>query len=186
MVGYTLALVGVLAAIVQGGLIKKIVGALGERNALLFGLVCGTLGFLLYGLAPTGWWFWLAMPVAAFWGVANPAAQAIMTHQVDPREQGRLQGAVASLSSVAGIIAPTIFTRIFAAVTEAHWHDVRVGATFFLASLMVGAGLIVALRITAHMPSTTALPAGAAAVAEVEESAANAELQAPVGDEPRA
>jgi hypothetical protein len=53
MVGYTLAGVGVLAAIVQGGLIKKIVGALGERHALLFGLACGTLGFALYGLAPT-------------------------------------------------------------------------------------------------------------------------------------
>ena len=37
MVGYTLAGVGVLAAIVQGGLIKKIVGALGERRALLLG-----------------------------------------------------------------------------------------------------------------------------------------------------
>jgi MFS transporter, DHA1 family, tetracycline resistance protein len=54
MVGYTLAGVGVLAAIVQGGLIKKIVGALGERHALLFGLGCGTLGFALYGLAPNG------------------------------------------------------------------------------------------------------------------------------------
>ncbi len=107
MVGYTLALVGILAAIVQGGLIKKIVGWLGERRALMFGLGCGTVGFALYGVAPNGWWFWAAMPVAALWGVSNPAAQAIMTHQVDPREQGRLQGAVASLSSVAGIIAPT-------------------------------------------------------------------------------
>ncbi len=186
MVGYTLALVGVLAAIVQGGLIKKIVGWLGERKALLFGLACGTVGFVLYGLAPTGWWFWLAMPVAALWGVANPAAQAIMTHQVDAREQGRLQGAVASLSSVAGIIAPTLFTRLFAAVTEGHWTDLRVGATFFLASAMVGAALLVALRVTANMPSTYALPAGAAAVAEIEEAAAGAELQAPVGEEPRA
>lgn len=184
MVGYTLALVGILAAVVQGGLIKKIVGWLGERNALLFGLVCGTVGFLLYGLAPTGWWFWLALPVAAFWGVANPAAQAIMTHQVDPREQGRLQGAVASLSSVAGMIAPTLFTRLFAAVTEAHWHDMRVGATFFLASAMVGAGLLLALRVTARMPSAHALPAGAAAVAQIEEIAADAELQAPVIEPP--
>ena len=186
MVGYTLAFVGVLAAIVQGGLIKKIVGWLGERKALLFGLACGTVGFVLYGLAPTGWWFWLAMPVAALWGVANPAAQAIMTHQVDAREQGRLQGAVASLSSVAGIIAPTLFTRLFAAVTEGHWTDLRVGATFFLASAMVGAALLVALRVTANMPSTYALPVGAAAVAEIEEAAAGAELQAPVGEEPRA
>ena len=152
MVGYTLALVGVLAAIVQGGLIKKIVGALGERHALLFGLACGTLGFTLYALAPSGYWFWAMMPVAALWGVATPAAQAIMTHHVDPREQGRLQGAVASLSSIAGIIAPTLFTRLFAVVTEAGYRDTRAGATFWLAAAMVGAGLLLAWYTVSHLP----------------------------------
>ena len=161
MVGYTLAAVGVLAAIVQGGLIKKIVGALGERHALLFGLGCGTLGFALYGLAPTGYWFWAAMPVAALWGVAGPAAQAIMTHHVDPREQGRLQGAVASLSAIAGIIAPTLFTRTFAAVTNANAHGAWAGITFGLAALMVGAGLVLAWYTVAHLPSVATGPAPA-------------------------
>ena len=154
MVGYTLALVGVLAAIVQGGLIKKIVGALGERRALLFGLGCGTIGFALYALAPSGHWFWAAMPVAALWGVAQPAAQAIMTHHVDPREQGRLQGAVASLSSIAGILAPTLFTRLFAVVTHSNYGDARAGATFWLASSMVGAAWLLAWYSVAHLPKT--------------------------------
>jgi DHA1 family tetracycline resistance protein-like MFS transporter len=153
MVGITLALVGLLAAIVQGGLIKKIVGALGERHALLFGLGCGTLGFALYAMAPSGYWFWAAMPVAALWGVAQPAAQAIMTHHVDPREQGRLQGAVASLSSIAGIIAPTLFTRLFAVVTRSNQHDGwAAGATFWLASAMVGAAWLLAWYSVAHLP----------------------------------
>jgi len=162
MVGYTLAAVGVLAAIVQGGLIKKIVGALGERRALLFGLACGTLGFALYGLAPTGYWFWTVMPVAALWGVAGPAAQAIMTHHVDPREQGRLQGAVASLSAIAGIIAPTLFTRTFAAVTQSNTHGAWAGVTFGLAALMVGAGLVLAWYTVSHLPvaATPAAPSG--------------------------
>lgn len=152
MVGYTLAGVGVLAAIVQGGLIKKIVGALGERHALLFGLGCGTLGFALYGLAPNGYWFWSFMPIAALWGVAGPAAQAIMTHHVDPREQGRLQGAVASLSAIAGIIAPTLFTRTFAAVTQAHMHGAWAGVTFGLASVMLGGALVLAWYTVSHLP----------------------------------
>jgi MFS transporter, DHA1 family, tetracycline resistance protein len=157
MVGITLALVGLLSAIVQGGLIKKIVGALGERRALLFGLACGALGFALYAIAPTGYWFWAMMPVAALYGVVQPAAQAIMTHHVDPREQGRLQGAVASLSSVAGIIAPTIFTRLFAAVTEHHVEGPLAGATFWLASLMVAAGLILAWYSVAHLPKAVSV-----------------------------
>ena len=149
MVGYTLAAVGVLAAIVQGGLVKKIVAAFGERRTLLLGLGCGTLGFVLYGLAPSGPWFWAAMPIAALWGIAQPAAQAIMTHQVDPREQGRLQGAVASLSSVAGIFAPTLFTRAFAAVTDSHLHNAWAGITFGIAALLVGAAWLIAWKASA-------------------------------------
>jgi len=165
MVGYTLAAVGVLAAIVQGVLIKKIVGSLGERRALMLGLGCGTIGFMLYALAPTGYWFWAAMPVAALWGVATPAAQAMMTHHVDPSEQGRLQGAVASLSSIAGIIAPTVFTRAFAAVTGAHLHDAWAGVTFAISAAMVGLGWIIAWRTTAHLPPVS-YPAPAAATIE--------------------
>ena len=171
MVGYTLALVGVLAAIVQGGLIKKIVGRLGERYALLFGLGFGTLGFALYALAPSGYWFWAAMPVAALWGVAQPAAQAIMTHYVDPREQGRLQGAVASLSSIAGILAPTLFTRVFATVTHStHHDDAFVGATFWCASAMVGAAWLLAWYSVAHLPKAvdaTAPPPESTVTSEV-------------------
>ena len=148
MVGYTLLIVGVLTIIVQGGLIGRIVKALGERHALMFGLACGTLGFFFYGLAPSGYWFWAAMPLAALWGVATPAAQAIMTRHVTPQEQGRLQGAIGSMNSIAGIIAPTMFTQTLAAVAQAHVHSFWAGATFWLAAAMVAIGAIVAWRVT--------------------------------------
>jgi DHA1 family tetracycline resistance protein-like MFS transporter len=155
MAGNTLALVGVLAAIVQGLLIKRIVGALGERRTLLFGLACGAVGFALYALAPTGYWFWAMMPVAALWGVATPAAQAMMTHAVDPREQGRLQGAVASLSSIAGILGALVFPSILAAVAGSGRHDVVAGATFWLAALIVAAGGLLAWRVSTHLPAVS-------------------------------
>ncbi|MGN6517828.1 MAG: TCR/Tet family MFS transporter [Dokdonella sp.] len=155
MAGNTLALVGLLAAIVQGVLIKRIVAALGERRTLLFGLACGAVGFALYALAPTGYWFWAMMPVAALWGVATPAAQALMTHAVDPREQGRLQGAVASLGSIAGIFGALVFPTILAAVAGAGRHDVVAGATFWLAALIVGSGGLLAWRVSARLPAVT-------------------------------
>ena len=148
MVGWTLLIVGVLSIIVQGGLIGKIVGWIGERRALMFGMACGALGFTLYGLAPTGYWFWAAMPIAALWGVANPAAQAIMTKHVSPQEQGRLQGAIGGLGSIAGILAPTLFTRTFAAVAHAHVHTFWAGATFWLAAALVATGGVIAWRVT--------------------------------------
>lgn len=148
MVGVTLAIVGVLTILVQGVLIGRIVNWFGERRALLFGLGCGALGFFFYGLAPTGYWFWAAMPIAALWGVANPAAQSIMTKHVTPQEQGRLQGAIGSLSSIAGILAPTMFTQTFAAVVGANLHSFWAGATFWLASTLLLIAALVAWRVT--------------------------------------
>ena len=179
MVGYTLALVGLMSAIVQGGLIKRIVGWLGERRAMLFGLFCGTLGFTLYGLAPSGYWIWAAMPIAALWGVAGPAAQAMMTRIVDPREQGRLQGAVASLSAIAGIIAPTLFTRTFAAVTHANMHNAWAGITFGLAAAMVGAGFVLAWYTSAHLPENVPATQPPEAIVTSEIIAGSADLEPP-------
>lgn len=152
MIGLTLLFVGVLSIIVQGGLIRRIVAALGERRAVLFGLTCGTLGFLAYGLAPTGYWFWAAMPLAALWGVASPASQAIMTRHVAPHEQGRLQGALGSLNSIAGILAPVVFTQVFASVVRADLHTFWAGTTYWLAAALVGIGLVVAWRVTRGEP----------------------------------
>lgn len=159
MVGYTLGLVGVLSIIVQGGLVRRFVARFGERRTMLFGLSCGTLGFALYGLAPNGWWFWAVSPIAALWGVTGPATQALVSRQIDPSEQGRLQGAIASLSSIAGIIAPTLFTRTFAAFSQPHQSTAWVGLTFGLAALFVGGAWLLAFRVLARLPAPVAAAA---------------------------
>jgi DHA1 family tetracycline resistance protein-like MFS transporter len=116
------------------------------------------------------------MPIAALWGIAQPAAQAIMTHQVDPTEQGRLQGAVASLSSVAGIYAPTLFTRAFAAVTDSHLHNAWAGITFGIAAVLVGIAWLIAWKVSSGA-STHAAPAPATIVPEVVSDASALQVQ---------
>jgi DHA1 family tetracycline resistance protein-like MFS transporter len=140
-VGLVLAGVGVCAMIVQGGLVRKVVPKIGERRALALGLVFGAIGFFMYGLAPTGIVFLLAIPVMSLWGFAMPSAQAIMTRHVSVSEQGQLQGANASLQSIAGIFAPTLFAQIFAATLATH-----AGVAFELAGVM----LILAMAIGWH------------------------------------
>jgi DHA1 family tetracycline resistance protein-like MFS transporter len=156
MVGWTLLIVGVLSIIVQGALIGRIVRRLGERRTLLLGAACGAIGFALYGLAPSGYWFWAAMPIAAFWALANPAAQALMTRQVSAQEQGRLQGAVGSLNAIAGILAPTLFTQTLAAVAHAGLPNPWAGATFWLAAALVALGGAVAWRASRQAASQPA------------------------------
>ncbi|TNJ33295.1 MFS transporter [Arenimonas terrae] len=147
-VGYVLAAVGICTAIVQAGLIGRLVKALGERRALLVGQACGLAGFTLYAFAPSGWMFLAGIPVMAFWGLANPAVQALATRQVDPAEQGRLQGAFMSLASLAGVAAPVMFTGVFAAAIGdyADWHFP--GAPFLLSALIVALALWVSHRAT--------------------------------------
>lgn len=182
MVGITLGFVGILSAIVQGGLIKPIVSRLGERRALLFGLTCGTLGFMLYAVAPTGYWFWAMMPIATFWGVAQPAAQALMSHLVDPREQGRLQGAVTSVSSIAGILGAFLFPSTLALVTGSHDHGVWAGATFFVAAGVVGTSLLLASYVALHLPASVSAATAKASGPDITEELAltTGDLSAPM------
>ncbi len=107
-------MVGVCAMVVQGAAIGPIVKRFGERRALLLGLGCGAVGFLIFGAAPTGPLFWLGIPVMALWGVAGAATQALMTQLVAPDQQGQLQGATTSVQSVSQLLGPFLFTLTFA------------------------------------------------------------------------
>jgi MFS transporter, DHA1 family, tetracycline resistance protein len=151
-VGFTLALVGVCNGIVQAGLVGKFVRRFGERRMLLTGLIFGAIGFAVQGLATTGLLFLMAIPFLAGWGFAGPATQALMTRQVDPHEQGRLQGAVASLASLAGIFGPALHTQIFAAFigVNAAWH--LPGAAFLLSSFLLLLAFFIARRATRNAP----------------------------------
>ncbi len=146
-VGLNLAAVGVCAALVQGGLIRWFVTRCGERAALLTGLTCGAAGFLIYGLAPTGRWFWIGIPLVALWGMAGPSTAGLMTRHVKPSEQGQLQGANSSLRSVTGLFGPALFTSVFA-LFIGRWQSWGVpGAPFLLAALLLACAWAAALRV---------------------------------------
>jgi DHA1 family tetracycline resistance protein-like MFS transporter len=146
-VGLTLAAVGVLSAAVGGGLVRFAVPRLGERRSLLLGLLFGAAGFAIYGLASTGFWFCVGLPVVALWGLSGPAAQALMSQRVAPSAQGRLQGAIAGLQGVAFMIGLFLFTATFAAAIGARASWRVPGAPFLLASLLLAAALALAWRV---------------------------------------
>src|SRR5690606_33351673 len=151
-VGYTLALVGLCNAIVQAWLVRKLVPRIGERQTLLAGLVFGSLGFLVMALAGSGPLFLLGIPLLALWGMAGPATQALITHRVDPHEQGRLQGAVSSLASLAGIFGPALFTQVFALFIGDRAPVPLPGAPFLLSAILLAASLVLAWHTTRSLP----------------------------------
>jgi DHA1 family tetracycline resistance protein-like MFS transporter len=142
-------MVGICAMAVQGLAIGAIVKQLGESRALLLGLGCGAIGFLIFGVAPSGALFWLGIPVMALWGVAGAATQALMTRLVAPDQQGRLQGATTSVQSVSQLLGPFLFTLTFAYFIGGRAPLTLPGAPFLLASALLVLALVIAARTLA-------------------------------------
>ncbi len=155
-VGWVLAMVGVFSVIVQVGLIKPVVKALGEKRTVIAGSLFGMLGFAWYGFAPTGMLFLAGIPVMALWGLASPATQALITRQVGPEVQGRIQGALMSLTSLAGIVGPALFAGTFAWFVGEQAPLALPGAPFLVASALLLVALTVALVTQREAPVTLA------------------------------
>jgi DHA1 family tetracycline resistance protein-like MFS transporter len=146
-VGLSLCLVGLMAAIVQGVLAKRIIpalgpGVIGERRAVLFGIVVGTCAYVGYGVATEGWMIYAILAVASVGGIAQPAIQALITRSVKPTEQGETQGAITGLTSIATIIAffagPAAFEYGTAETTKPPFN--LPGLSYFLSAALCVVG----------------------------------------------
>lgn len=154
-IGASLAVLGIASMIVQAGLVGPVVRRVGERAAMATGFIIGALTDAAYGLAPRGWMFVAVMPVAVFFGLAYPSMQGLMSRMVSAEEQGRLQGAIASVASLAAIVAPVLFTQTFA-VAIGRLGRSGSGAPMILAGVLMLSAAAVAARSTAAARATPA------------------------------
>ena len=97
MIGYSLAFVGVMVAIVQGGLIRKVIPKYGQEKSLYAGMIFYVIGMLLFAFAAQGWMMFAFSVIYCMGGLAGPALQGIISAHVPSNEQGELQGALTSL-----------------------------------------------------------------------------------------
>jgi DHA1 family tetracycline resistance protein-like MFS transporter len=126
-------------------LIGPAVKYFGESRAMFIGLVFGVAGFAAFGLAASGLWFLAGIPLLALWGIASAPMLSLMSRHVSESEQGRLQGANASMMGIASLIGPGIFTQAFALSIGANAIVYLPGAPFLLAASMIVASLAVAV-----------------------------------------
>lgn len=143
--GLSLALVGLTAAIVQGGLARKLIPRLGERRAAIVGFTIMAIALTGYGLAPEGWIVYPLIVFGSLSGIAVPAIQGMISRTVGDNEQGGIQGSLTSLQSVAGAIGPPLATAIFGYFISEKAPAIVPGAPFFFSSgLVVMAGFLAA------------------------------------------
>lgn len=136
-VGYSLAFVGLMIAIVQAGLIRIIIPKLGQAKSLYTGMFLYSIGMLLFGLASQGWMMFAFTVVYCMGGIAGPALQGIISSHVPANEQGELQGALTSLMSVTSVIGPPLMTNLFAYFTESKAPVYFPGAPFIAGSVLI-------------------------------------------------
>ncbi len=117
MIGISLGAYGLCHALVQAFLPGPVAKRIGEGNAVLFGVACESIALIASAIATQGWVIFAVMPLFALGGVGNPALQSLITQQVDADSQGRLQGVLASVVSVASIFGPLFFSGLYFALT---------------------------------------------------------------------
>ncbi|WP_083635108.1 TCR/Tet family MFS transporter [Maricaulis sp. W15] len=174
-VGLSLMVVGLTAAIVQGGLTRILVPKLGEWRAIIISLSIAVAAYTAYGLVTEGWMVYVVICVAAIGGIGQPALQGVMSRQVPANAQGELQGAMTSLQSLSMVVGPLLMSRAFKYFSGDTAPVYLPGAPFYLAAVLTFLALLVGLRARKHDPKPDA-----AAVVPAVGPAANA----PVGSGP--
>ncbi|HUD50767.1 TCR/Tet family MFS transporter [Parvibaculum sp.] len=146
-IGYSLGAVGLLMAVVQGGLIRVIVPRIGERQAAYAGLSLSALAFFGYAFAPYGWVVYIFMLPGALSGIAFPSIQGLMAGVVPSNTQGELQGGIASVSSITAIASPFLMTQLFGYFTAPGAPVYFPGAAYLAAGLLDVVAALLLLRI---------------------------------------
>lgn len=144
-IGLTLSAYGLLAAMAQAGVMPVAVRFMGERRVMIAGLVVSAISLGAYGVITTAWAVFVFLPLAALSDLVPPTLTALAANATDEDKQGMIQGVIASLGSIAAIVAPLIFTWIFGQFNDPGAGLYLPGAPFLLSAALVLAILPLAM-----------------------------------------
>jgi DHA1 family tetracycline resistance protein-like MFS transporter len=146
MIGYSLGVVGLLVAVVQGGLIRIILPKLGQKNSIWVGLLLYSIGLILFAFAAKGWMMFAILIPYCLGGIAGPALQGYMSNSVPANEQGELQGGLTSLASLSAIFGPLLMTWSFYFFTKPGAPFQFPGAPFAIGAVLMLLSTLLAVR----------------------------------------
>ncbi|WP_298856973.1 MFS transporter [uncultured Sulfitobacter sp.] len=148
-IGLTLSAYGILIAVVQAGVLPQLTKRYGDYNTLLFATGAAIVGLLGFGFSTAAWAVALVLPLATLADMAPPLMTAFAANRVGEDSQGLVQGVIASLASVAAVIAPLALTGVFERFVNAEGIYFP-GAPFIIAAALI---LAIAPLITRLNPS---------------------------------
>lgn len=132
-----------VAVVVQGFLIEPLLLYLGEKGLLVASFACGTLHNLCYGLATSKALIYVAFSLSQFTKTNFPLVSSIASNNVGEDEQGRMQGALFAVSSLANALGPLALEVVYN-YTKDGSGLLGPGTMWIVASLLyaVGTGIV--------------------------------------------
>jgi len=114
--GYLFAFIGIVSAIIQGGLIGRLVKHFGETRLIIQGAGALCLGIGLIPFSTTVPMLIVAMLIVAYgFSVISPALNSAISLRVGDGEQGAVMGVTRSVTTLARVAGPAVAGGLFAA-----------------------------------------------------------------------
>jgi MFS family permease len=140
-VGYVFSYVGVLSAILQGGLIGALTRRFGEERLLVCGLALIGIGLLIMPLARSVPLLAPAISALALgMGLTQPSLNSLISRRAGREEQGEVLGVSQSVGSLSRVLGPAAAGFFFGEFGR--------NAAFFWGAALVAAALLVAFKLT--------------------------------------
>ncbi|MEM6857849.1 MAG: TCR/Tet family MFS transporter [Pseudomonadota bacterium] len=117
-IGFSVALFGIIIALVQGGLTGPVIARIGPARTALLGFALSFPSFYIFAFAQSSWMMIVGILFGGLGGLTFPALQQMMSARVAEDAQGELQGAIASAMSITSVIGPLIMTATFGAFAD--------------------------------------------------------------------
>ena len=155
--GWLFAYVGLMGAIIQGGLIGRLVKRFGELRLINMGALLFALSLFAIPLTGPQTGVLALLVVGATFafgnGLATPALTGLASKSVGPGEQGGVLGVTQSAASLARTVGPLIASYLIASPFATYGHDRQLHlmsdrslqATFWTAAAIMFAAFLLAI-----------------------------------------
>jgi len=144
-----LVLVGIANAVVQAGLVGRLVSRFGEQRLAVVSLLFQALGMVSVVVVP---FFWMLYPISAVTsggaGPVRPTLSALLANRLAAEEQGKLNGVSTALGSLM-----TVFGPLWAGAT---YDYVAPSAPFWAGAALLVLASMVLVRVRAAAPANVA------------------------------
>ena len=144
--GWSLFMVGIMAALVQGWLLRVLLKHFQPRTLVQVGLISSAMAYVAWGLATEGWMMLAVMAFNLLGFTVNASVQSLISNAAPDDAQGTAMGSVSSLTSAMSVAAPLMGAGLLGLVSHLPIQHILVGLPFFACAVLQVLAAVIAIR----------------------------------------